>query len=131
MKIEKHFVTFLSPGTFFNEESIKEIDSWNVNKALEMSKEITERHGAKPYAFYFTTRTREDNEFDSKETAYSNRYYLGGKIETIKEIEERNDPNEKILLLNMRSNNWDRVIININSWKITQPLEKDDIVLQY
>ena len=47
--MEKHFVTFYSPGTFAAETSRKPIESWDVDKAVAMSKEIKERHGALPY----------------------------------------------------------------------------------
>jgi tRNA/tmRNA/rRNA uracil-C5-methylase (TrmA/RlmC/RlmD family) len=47
--MKKHFVTFLSPGTFFNEETTKPIDSWDVAKALEMSKTVVERYEQRPY----------------------------------------------------------------------------------
>ena len=48
--IEQHFVTFYSPGTFVSETSTEPIDSWDVEKAVAMSRGIVERHGAKPYA---------------------------------------------------------------------------------
>lgn len=129
--MRKHFVEFFSPGTFVSESSIVEIDSWDVNKAIEIAKTIKERHDATPYGFLFITRERNDDELDSKITNKSNMYFLGGKIETIEEIEKRNLPEERILISNMKCNDWDKVITNTNSWKITLPFEKDDILLQF
>lgn len=63
--MEKHFVKFYSAGSFVAEETVKEIDSWDVNKAIEMSKDITERYGAKPYGFRFITKGRTDADLDS------------------------------------------------------------------
>jgi hypothetical protein len=131
MRIEKHFVTFLSPGIFFNETTTKEIDSWDVNKALEMSRNIVERYDATPYAFYFTTRARDDFDLDSKQVAESAMYYLGGEVKTLKQIELECDSNNDILLQNMRSNGYKKVIINSGSWKGVHPLGDNDIVLQY
>ena len=125
------FVTFLSPGTFFHEDTTKPIESWDVEQAKEMARNIKERHGATPFAFYFTTRARGDNELDSSQVAKSCTYYLGGKIETLAEVEARNDPKEDILRSNMRCNGWDRIITNTNSWKVTQPLNADDVVLDW
>jgi hypothetical protein len=93
--MKKHFVTFYSPGTFVAETSAKDIGSWNVDDAVAMSAMIEERHGARPYGFRFTTRERGDDDFDSKETAQSPMYYLGGKVETLEEVEARNDPEEQ------------------------------------
>lgn len=95
MIVEKHFVTFYSPGTFVAETTVKEIDSWDAAEAVKLADEITERHGATPYGFRFSTRTRNENDFDSKETSRTNLYYLGGRIETVQDVESRNDPNEK------------------------------------
>ena len=129
--MKKHFVTFLSPGTFVHEETTKPIDSWDVDKAREMARAIKERHGATPFAFVFSTRQRGPLDLDSKEVAHSGRYYLGGKVETLEEVEARQDPNEDTLRFNMRCNEWHRIITNRNSWKITQPLETDDVVLEW
>lgn len=126
--IEKHFVTFVSPGTFVSEQTTKEIDSWDIKKATEMARNVTERHSARPFCFYFTTRTN-DGELDSKVTATSRKYYLGGQVQTREEIEDRNDPSEEILRSNLRANGIDRVVVNCNSWKSVLPLDDGDIVL--
>lgn len=47
----KNIVTFLSPGTFASEATNKDIESWDVSLAMDMAKNIVERHGAKPYGF--------------------------------------------------------------------------------
>jgi len=127
--MEKHFVTFLSPGSFVSEETTKPIESWNIDTAIEMSKNIKERYGALPYGFRFSTRAREDYELDSKETERSGMYYLGGEVLTLEEVKAKNDPDDRILISNMECNDWDRIIVNTNSYKVTQPLESEDIVL--
>lgn len=129
--MEKHFVTFYSPGAFVSETTDKPIASWDVNKAMKMADSITERHGATPYAFKFSTRYRGAKDLDSKIKKQSGLYYLGGKIETLADVERRADPKERILLANMRGNGWGKIIINDNSWRITQPLRKDDVILDY
>jgi hypothetical protein len=131
LNMKKHFVTFLSPGTFSHEETSKEIDSWDVEKAKQMARGIKERHNATPFAFYFTTRSRNSEDLDSKVSATSPTYYLGGKVETFAEVEARATKDDSILLSNMRCNNWDRIITNTNSWRVTQPLHKEDVVLDW
>ena len=71
--MKKHFVTFFSPGTFVSETTEKEIDSWDVEKAKELARSIKERHGATPYGFRFITRSRNDDELDSKVSDRSNK----------------------------------------------------------
>ena len=129
--MEAHFVTFYSPGTFVAESSSLPIDSWDVAKAKAMAGEVKERYGATLYGFRFTTRTREDNELDSKVTATSPTYYLGGTVETLEQVKARATDKERILVANMEGNKWDRIITNNNSWRWIQPLEEDDVVLQW
>lgn len=119
----------LQPGTFTAETDTKPIDEWDVEKAVEMARGIVQRYNARPYGFRFTTRGRGDADLDSKEIARSGLYYLGGKIETLAEVEARNDPQESILRSNMRINGYDRIVVNTNSWKWTQPLRDGDTVL--
>lgn len=129
--MKKHFVTFYSPGTFVSESTTKDIDSWDVEKAKEMARSIVERHGAKPYGFRFSTRERTDSDLDSKTVARSGMYFLGGTVRHLDFIILENKPDEQILISNMKMNGWDRVVENTNSYKITQPLEKDDVVLDW
>ena len=126
-----HFVTFLSPGTFVFEETTKSIAAWDVGLAMEAARGIVERYSATPFAFYFTSRERKDNELDSKVVATSPKYFLGGRVLTIQDIEARNDPKDRILLSNMRCNNIHRVVENTNSWKATVPLGDKDVVLDF
>jgi hypothetical protein len=93
-RIEKHFVTFYSPGTFVAETTEKPIDSWDIETAKKMAAKITERHGAHPYGFRFSTRSRKDDELDSKVTKTSGRYYLNCKVVTLAEIKNRKDPKD-------------------------------------
>lgn len=129
--MKKHFVTFQSPGTLFPETNELEIDSWDVEKAKEMARTISQRHGARPFGFRFHTLTRKDNEFEPKKTKSSCFYWLGGRVETLKEIEVRNDPKEQILISNMRGNGWDRVIVNDNSYRFTSHLDDGDVILDW
>lgn len=127
--MKKHFVKFMSPGTFCAEETVREIDSWDANKAILMAKEIIERHNSKPYGFKFFTRERTDDELDSKITQTSGTYYINGKIETLEEIKAKGDPNNRILISNMECNGWDAVVTTYSPWKWTQPFGKDDKVV--
>lgn len=128
---QQHFVTFYSPGTFVAETTTKPIDAWDIEAAKEMAHEITERYGATPYGFRFSTRSRGDADLDSKVTATSGVYYLGGKIETLADLKKRADLNERILRSNMEGNGWDRIVVNENSYRWTQPLQDDDVVLDW
>lgn len=131
MKIKKHFVDFYSPGTFVAETSRRSIDSWDVEKAFEMAHGITQRYNATPYGFRFLTCGRNDEDLNSKEIASSPMYYLGGKVQTLAQIKSKKNPSDKILISNMECNGYDRVITNDNSWRWTQPLEKNDVALDF
>lgn len=127
--IEKHFVTFLSPGTFMAENTTKSVENWDVAAAQAMAETITERYSAVPYGFYFTTRTRGPDDLDSKVTATSPMYFIHCKVETLEEIEARADPTEHILRTNMRVNGWKSVLVTTRGWRWTQPLRDGDVVL--
>ena len=129
--MKKHFVTFYSPGTFFAEKSEKPISSWDIEKAKEMAKGIKERYGSTPYGFRFSTRERKDDELDSKVAKTSGMYYLGGKVETLAQVKKRATDKDSILISNMECNGWKKIITNDNSWRISQPLEKGDVVLEW
>jgi len=126
--MKAHFVTFNSPGTLFSEQTEMLIDSWDVNAAVEMSKGITERYNAKPYAFFFTTRSRGERDLDSKEIKRSGQYFLGGRTLTLKEVKAEM-PDERILIGNMEGNKWKKVVISENGWRSCHPLMDGDVVL--
>jgi len=127
--MKAHFVTFFSPGTIMSEETTKPIDSWDVDAAVKMAHKIVERYNARPYGFQFSTRERGAKDLDSKVTKRSGMYYLGGRIETLAEVEARNDPKEEILRSNMRCNGWDKIVVNENSWRWTAPWRATDTLL--
>ena len=129
--MERHFVTFYSPGTFVAEKTEKPIDWWDVETAKKMALKIVERHGARPFGFRFSTRQRKDDELDSTEVLMSPMYYLGGKVETLAEVKARATKADQILVSNMECNGWEKIITNNNSWKWSQPFEKDDVVLEW
>ena len=121
MSNQKHFVTFYSPGSFVSESTSKEIDTWSVDLAVRMAKDIKERHGAVPYGFRF--KTMESDGWSPKTVKESGMYYLGGKL--LKLIDIPDTKENSILRDNMRFNNYEWVIENTNSWKVTLPFYKD------
>lgn len=131
MTVSAHFVTFCSPGTIVPETNEMPIGSWDIEEAKAMACTITQRHNATPFGFFFTTRSRDDADLDSRQTAKSNFYYLGGRVETREEVEARNDPIESILRDNMRRNGYDKIIVNTNSWRFTSFLRDTDVILDF
>ncbi len=129
--IKAHFVTFYSPGTFVAETSTKPIQLWDVDAAKTMARAITERYNATPYGFRFTTRSRGQKDLDSKVTATSPLYYLGGIVETLAQVKARATEKDRILISNMEGNGLKKIITNTNSWRWTQPLEATDVVLEW
>lgn len=131
MPMQQHFVTFYSPGTFIAETTQQQIASWDVNQAMKMAHAITERYGATPYGFRFTTRERADDELDSKVVAQSPTYFLGGLVETLEQVKARNTGKDNILISNMEGNGYRKVVTNNNSWRWTQQLHDSDVVLNW
>jgi hypothetical protein len=129
--LEKYFVTFYSPGTFVNEETTEEVESWDVEVAQKRAEEIVERYNATPFGFRFTTRSRGPDELDSRETRRSPMYYLPHcKLFEREEIEALNNPDDKILISNMRNANIERVVRTTIGWRTTHPFNDGDILLE-
>ena len=129
--MKKNFVIFESPGAFVHETTELPIESWDIEKAQRLAHTITERHGATPFAFYFTTRARSESELDSKVVKTSGRYFLGGEIKTLAQVKAENDPSNAILISNMECNKWHSILVNNNSYKSHHPLNTNDVVLDW
>jgi len=127
--VKKNYVTFYSPGTMVAETTRREVASWNVAKVLKILPDIEERYGAKPYGFRFTTMKRGLRDFAPRETAQSNMYYVNCDVQTLEELEERGEKEERILLQNMKTNGWDKIVTTKSGWKWSHPLQDGDIVL--
>lgn len=113
----------------FAEMTEKPIAAWDIVTATEMAKTVSERHGARPYGFRFTTRERQEDWLTTKVVANSVFYFMSGKVETIEQVRQRNDPKERILLSNAEDNGHRRVIHITRGWSWTQPLDDGDVVL--
>lgn len=136
MVTKEHFVTFFSPGTFFLEQTICLIESWDVLEACKLAGGIVERYGARPYGFRFETRLVSSPIDDGcggtrSPVERSGMYYLNGVLETLAEIEARADPSENILRSNMRCNGWDYVVVTKNVYKSVHPFEAGDHIVDW
>ena len=135
--MKKHFVTFYSPGMLFSEKDSKPIEKWDIKTAIEISKKIIQRHGAKPYAFRFETQiVANDIEIDGeklevkpKTVRQSGLYWLTGKVLTLKDISD--DDENRILKSNMKCNGYKAVVENNNSYKFTYYFDKEDIIIDW
>jgi hypothetical protein len=134
----KHYVVFYSPGTFVDETSRRPIESWNTAAALGLYGSIEERHGAKPYAFEFETRIESADVPDGfggslkvqpKTVKTSCRYFINGRVETIDQVNARNDPKESILRDNMRWNKYAAIVVTQNSWRHHAAFRGEDVIV--
>lgn len=135
---DKHYVVFDSPGTMFTESSSREIGEWSTQLAVRMAADVVERHGARPYCFRFETRRSADPICDGdggtlevipKTLSRSGRYFIGGQLQTLDELEARADPDNRILLANMSGNDWPITVVTANSYKSTQVFEETDCIV--
>ncbi len=136
--MRKHYVEFLSPGSFVSESTTKSIDFWDTRKAIEISTGIKERHNATPYGFRFITKIEHPPVPDGeggmlnvlpKVVEESGIYYLGGTVEKYDDVLNRNDDKESILRSNMRCNRWWLVVVNTNSFRSCMPFNEKDFVV--
>lgn len=110
----KTTVTYYSPGTLFAEVTVKKIPSGKnlLRNAVKEANKITERYGAKPYAFNCKGRT----------------YYLPHNKVIKKEDIPKTKENE-IIIGNCERNNYDKIVQTTEGWRSTQPFNKKDVVL--
>ncbi len=135
---KKHYVVFESPGTMFAETSSKEIGEWSPALAVRMAYDVVERHNAKPACFRFKTMLVSPPidggqggtlEVVPKTVRKSGRYFINGTLRTLDDVELAADPDERILMANMAGNDWPIVCETRNSFRSTQPFEREDFVV--
>lgn len=108
--MKAHYVEYRSPGSFFFEESLRPIESWDTRKATQMAREVVERHGARPFCFRFLTRVEsgpvkvlgELLKVEPKIVEKSGWHFLGGEIVRYDDVPESED----IARCNMRNNGY-------------------------
>lgn len=83
-----NFVTFVSVGAIIDEKTVKPIKYRNVTEAKEMASEIVERHGARPFGFYFITTNGEKPGSKEYKEDRSGMYYIGGVVKKIEELDQ-------------------------------------------
>lgn len=136
--IAKHYAVFYSPGTFFLEQTSKEIASWDIAEAVKLSKTIMERYNATPHSFRFETyntvesikaENGEEYEVKDKKVKSSGLYFLTGVLRTMNEVQAKNDPNERILMSNMKANRQPVIIENYNSFRFSCFFGEDDAIV--
>lgn len=135
---EAHYVTFYSPGTLMSERTTKSIHAWDLELAVAMAKTITKRYDARPYGFYFSTMLEAVDVVETdrgslmvqpRQIAKSGMHYLGGTVMTIQDVEARDDPNDSILISNMRINSWEHVVEVTNGYRSTHLFSPGDVIV--
>lgn len=112
------YLTYKSPGTLTSEESSLKVKKKDIKAAVKGAKAIKERHGSLPYGFYYK---------NGNGKLLGSFYYITGTLLRYEEIPKISENN--ILRDNMRCNDWPIVIENHNSYRITRPFDKTDIIV--
>jgi len=112
--VRKHFVRFLYPGSFFSEDSSKEVAERDPAK-------VDVPQGAFCFSFYdqiVGVAIEGDKEIpvSSGSLDESPKYYYGGKVYTVAELNAE-FPNERILISNVEGNGYNTAL-----WHITMPI---------
>lgn len=140
--MRKHYVEFISPGTFMAETTTKEIASWDIREAAHMCKDIKERYNATPYAFRFKTFLVADDIPDGEggwiktvpnEVASSGSYFIDmtgkAKVRSYDEVVADNNDKERILRDNMCCNRMWFVVDTYNSFRSTNEFGENDLLV--
>jgi hypothetical protein len=112
------YVEYLHPGLLFSENSYVKFPEGGLT-------------GKRPHTFGYRLVEREEVEGESGELTgewkVCSPWTMHGREETVEEIRERADPNERILLSNMECNGYKRVCRTEYGQAI--PLKDDDVVV--
>jgi hypothetical protein len=134
--VRKHYVKFLSPGTFYDEDSSRPIREWDTREAMRMANSVTERHGSIPYAFQFETYLDADPvpdgeggtlEVRAKRIATSGLHYIKGRV--LNYVEATRSHGGTALPGNMRGNRWPLVCETVNKYSHVGIYGADDCIV--
>jgi len=125
MNVERRkYVEFLYPGAFVNETSVEEVKDRDIDKL-----KIPDNAFGFRFFDVLENKTIVDDEFVKMTSDRINKspmHYYGGQVYT-KEDVIREVPNNEILLKNMESNDWDKIVkTRMGNF---QPFEKTDIFI--
>jgi len=135
--MRKHYVDFLSPGTFVSEESSAPIEDWDTHKAAQMATHILERYGARPYAFRFRTMLTRDPlpdgegglfQVQPKEVAKSGLHFICGEVIRYDDIPD-DDKARRILKANMRNTDCALAVETRNGYRHTAYYSSADCIV--
>ena len=134
---KKLFAKYFSPGTLFAETSERALEDGSLEEAVKLAAEISERHGALPYAFdlvtYLVAEPVDDGQGGTmnvprKEIGRDGRYFLGGEIIRYEEAVAR-EGERSVWASNMMCNGDPVCVQNTNSYKSTHILREQDVIL--
>jgi hypothetical protein len=125
--ITKHFVQFFHVHLGMADSYELPIDTWHVETACDMARNLVRDGTLRPFGFRFITRERGPNDLDSKVAGKSQMYYLGGTVRTLKDVERDNRPDEAVMRDNIRTNGWYGVVHTTVG--MTRQFEHGDVLL--
>ena len=117
-KEKQLFANFMSPGTFFSESTRVEVPDRDLGGAAVRAKEISERHGAKPYGFRFE---------DGNGSPLSGVHYLTGEIFRRDDVPDTDE--NRITRSNMSDPDSSVIVDNCNSWRFRASFRPGDFVI--
>ena len=114
------YVTFLTPGSFFPDESTQKVGIRAI-EGLIIPKGC--------FALYFWERTEVEQDGElllGSRKNISGSYYLGGEVFDLARLKKEH-PDKKTVISNLMNNDWDAVVLcPTGNW---QPFNKGDIVV--
>lgn len=120
----KYMAEFLLPGFLFPESTVRDLPEHTVEAAVAVAPE-----GAYCFTLYEIEEPPDlgpDFKVSPVAKNRSKRYYLGGRIYNVIEIESMGD-DKRTLAANMRGNHWDEIIqCKPGNW---QPFEPGDVLV--
>jgi hypothetical protein len=121
-------VIFSIPLMRTQNEVREPISSSNIEEAREIGCRLAAEFGVSPVSFVFAIDITGSDQ--KPKEGYSRRYFLGGDVRTIKDVQRDKKPTERILLDRMRREGFDRVLTIKGAVTMNFLIGKDDIVLE-